>query len=232
MKTDAIKKFFRGESPYMYLLILATAVGITVTGIVYDQDFFRMIPLYVSLSVMLFQSKALVIAPLIGGINSIIYAFVDYSYGLYASMLSDILISFPFQIATFILWFRKKDGATTRFRNLSNKWRIITLAAVVAAYIPCLIFDIISGATLAPLDAYTLVSGFLVSTLMLLAFVEYTYASVFGCVITVIMNSIMVVNTPDRSCYLIFSIYSLICCTRGLVNVRKIYARQRMEIKE
>ena len=65
----------------MYILLGATAVGITVTGIVFGQDFVRMIPLYVSLFVMLLNSRANRLGLLLGSINSILYALIYYYYG-------------------------------------------------------------------------------------------------------------------------------------------------------
>lgn len=211
----------------MLSLIIITAIGITVSGIVYDQDFFKMIPLYVSLSVMLFQSDALRIAPLIGGLNSILYAIVDYSYGLYGSALNDILFSFPFQIATFLLWTRKKDGATTTFRSLNFKWWAVLISGIVAVYIPALIINMRFGATIAPLDTYLLIGGFVSQMLMMLALREYSYFMVISTIITIVLNSMIIVSSPDRMCYLIYSIYSAICCIKGALTVHKIYKKQK-----
>ena len=46
-----IKKAFLQSEAFMLTLMALTAVGITATGIIYKQDFFKMIPLYVSLVV-------------------------------------------------------------------------------------------------------------------------------------------------------------------------------------
>ena len=218
--------FLKGRA-VMLSLIIITAIGITVSGIVYDQDFFKMLPLYVSLSVMLFQSDALRIAPLIGGLNSLLYAVVDYSYGLYASALSDILIYCPFQIATFLLWTRKKDGATTIFRSLKLKWWAVLIFVIVSAYIPALIANMRLDATLPALDTYVLIGGLVTQLLMLLAMREYTYFMLISAIVTIILNVFIITSSPDRLSYLIYSIYSAICCLKGAVAVHKIYKRQK-----
>ena len=223
------KNFIRDT--YMYFLILAVAVGITVSGIIYRQHFWKMLPLYVSLVVMLFQSNASRLAPLIGGVNSILYAMVDWSYGLYSSALSALFMSCPVQIITFILWTRRKDGATTRFRRMNKCQRIILVCSIVLAYVPCLILNIRAGATLAPLDAYSFIGGLAVLILTMFAYTEYTYLSLFGCVVTILMNVLLTADSPDRLSYLIFSVYSAICTVRAVFSVRKIYQKQINEGK-
>lgn len=214
------------KNKLMYVLITITAVGITVSGIISGQQFLRMLPLYISLMVMFFQSDALRIAPLIGSINSLLYALVDYSYNLYGSALSALLLSFPFQMLTFILWTKRKDGKTTVFRKMTAKARVLFLLATAAVYVPCLIVNLNMGAALAPLDTYSFVGVFATQILTLFAFIEFTWFSLFGSLITILMNALIVKSSPDRACYLIYSIYSAVCCIRGALTVRRIYRKQ------
>ena len=214
------------EKVIMLILVALTAVGITVSGIIWGRDYLKLAPLYVSLSVMLFQSEAKRIAPLIGAVNSILYAIVDYSYGLYASAVSDILFSCTLQFATFILWTKRKDGSTTIFRKMTVKNRLLILLAVITVYSVTLIVNLNVGATLPYLDAYQLVGNFATQILMMFAFLEYTAFSVFGGMITILLNVFMLGSNPDRAPYLVFSIYSLICSVRGAYSVSKIYKSQ------
>ena len=55
------------------ILMAVTAVLITVTGIIFKQSFFRILPLYVSLVIGYLQTRMSRYAPLMGGINSILY---------------------------------------------------------------------------------------------------------------------------------------------------------------
>jgi nicotinamide riboside transporter PnuC len=213
----------------MTLLILTTAILITMSAIMYDQSFFRTLPLYISLLVMLFKSEANRLAPLIGSINSILYAIVDFSYGLYGTAIIDISVSFTIQLATFILWTKRKDGKTTKFRKMRPHYRFSIVLLMIAIYIPCLRQNQKLGATMAPLDTYAFVDGLVSPGLTLFAFIEYTYLLIIGCTVTVIMNVLMLKETPDRLSYLVYSIYSLICCTMACVNVHKAYKRQREE---
>jgi nicotinamide riboside transporter PnuC len=220
------------ERIIMLILIALTAVGITISGIVSGQDFLRLAPLYVSLSVMLFQSEARRIAPLIGGLNSILYAIVDYSYGLYASAVSDIVFSCSLQLITFVLWTKRKDGSTTIFRKLTAGKRLLLLLAVASIYAVTLAVNIKIGATMPYFDAYQLVGAFVTQGLMMFAFLEYTVFSVFGCILTVIMNALMLESSPDRLGYLVYSIYSVICAVRGAFSVARIYRIQNSKINK
>lgn len=78
-----------------------TAVLITVAAVYFPGNGYRILPLYVSLVVMLLQTNANRMCFLVGGINSVFYAAVYFSLGLYASSLYWLLFSCPIQIITF-----------------------------------------------------------------------------------------------------------------------------------
>ena len=86
------------------IIIAVTGIAILAAGIAYKQEFFLMIPLFISLFVMSFQSEANRIGPLLGAINSLIYTAAYLYMGIYLSAVSAVLFSFPFQLMTFIRW--------------------------------------------------------------------------------------------------------------------------------
>ena len=63
-----------------------------------------MVPLFVSLFVMSFQSEANRIGSLIGAINAVIYTAAYLYMGVYVSAASAIFLSVPLQLATFFNW--------------------------------------------------------------------------------------------------------------------------------
>ena len=126
------------------LLMTVTAILITVSGIVFRQDFIRILPLYISLFVGALQTRASRFAPLIGSFNSILYGLTSLYLRQYASMVSEIGVSFPVQLATFILWSKRKVGGTTKFRKLSAFWRIFIAAGFIAAY--CIVMFVLKMA--------------------------------------------------------------------------------------
>jgi len=70
------------------------------------------------------------------------------------------------------------------------------------------------------------VGVFATQILTLFAFIEYTWFSIFGSLITILINVLILKSNPDRISYLIYSIYSAICCIRGAVTVYKIHKKQ------
>lgn len=178
---------------------------------------------------MLLQSEALRIAPLIGGLNCILYSIVYYYYALYGSMISTIAMSFPLQILTFIFWSKRKSGATTVFRKLSAKARIILYSSVAIAYVPYLIINIHIGTKLAPIDSMISILGFVNPILMLLAYTDYSYLTIFGTILTSTLYVFLAIESPEQWCYFIYAVYSCISCIRGALNVREIYKKQEQQ---
>ena len=84
--------------------VFATAALITAAGLYFHQDFFRILPLYVSLFVLIFSAKVNRYAFLIGGLNSILYAAVYFAYGLYGMAVYAFVFSFPIQMLSFFCW--------------------------------------------------------------------------------------------------------------------------------
>ena len=74
------------------ILIGITGAAILVAGIVCRQEFFLMIPLFISLFVMGFQSEANRVGALCGAVNSLIYTGAYIYMGVYASAASALLI--------------------------------------------------------------------------------------------------------------------------------------------
>ena len=115
-------------SPEMLVIMGVTAILIMTTGIIYKQSPLRMIPLYVSLIIALMQSGVSRYAPLIGSVNSLLYAAVYGYYRLYASMAYAVLVSCPLQVVTFINWSRNPWKGSTILKKLTNRQRILVFA--------------------------------------------------------------------------------------------------------
>ena len=89
-------KTIKKENILKAVLILVTFLFLTASGILFKQSFLRMIPLYISLIVGLLQSNVNRYAPLIGGINSIIYAAVFMYYHRRFCACLDSYLFLPF----------------------------------------------------------------------------------------------------------------------------------------
>ena len=214
------------------IIIVATGIAIFVAGIVCKQEFFLMIPLFVSLFVMAFQSEANRIGPLIGSINSVIYTAAYIYMGVYASAASAILFSFPIQLMTFFRWKKNAYKKTAIFRKMSTKMRIVWSALFLVAWAVIAVIFMHLDYEYAILDSCTLLFGFVIPVLTMLAYIEYTYLWIAQCVLGVFLNIQMVVNDPKETTYLIYGVYALYCVICAFINVQKFYKEQQKALKE
>ncbi|MBQ4604555.1 MAG: nicotinamide mononucleotide transporter, partial [Clostridia bacterium] len=120
---------------FIFILMGITAILITVAGIYFHQSFLRILPLYISLIVGLLQSRINRYASLLGSINSLLYGAVYFYYGLYGSVFSAILFSFPIQLLTFIRWNKNKWNNSTMLRKLTAKQRVLMALSFIAALV-------------------------------------------------------------------------------------------------
>ena len=207
-------------------LMAVTAILITVTGILFHQSFIRILPLYVSLVVGVLQSRANRYASLLGGMNSILYALVYVYLGLYASAGYAILFSFPLQIMTFILWSRRKQGESTKFRKMSWGCRILVLIGYLTCFAILRMVLQAAGSSHQLLDNLTSLTGILISVLTMFAFVEYTWLMLPSGMLSIVLNFATMQTNPEQITYVIFSFYSITCVTIQFFRVRKLYAEQ------
>ena len=228
------KAFIRFISENRYLmpvLIFLTATGITVSAFLYDQAFFRILPLYISLFVMAFQSRGLRIAPLLGSINSLLYAAIFFHYSLYASMINSAFVAFPFQLIAFFRWTKRKDGATTHFRVMSLRGRLLFVGMLAAAYVPYLFLNRALGTQHLFLDTAASLLSLSATFLMVLAFWEYTLVASTSFITQATMYILMLATLPEQLPYAIYMSYAALCNLRGSVNVRLILKRQSQALK-
>lgn len=218
---------FLKENLFRLTLLAVTAILITVTGIMFHQKIFDILPLYISLIVAFLQSHASRFAPLIGGLNSILYAIVFLFLGLYASSAYALLFSCPIQIVTFVQWNKSKYKESTRFRVMNNKQRFFVAMGFLAFYgVLCVMLKFV-GSGYSMLDSLTSSLGILVSILTMFAFVEYTWLMVPSGMVSLGLYFSVMINHPEQITYVIFSCYSLICVTIGFFRVRQLYSEQR-----
>ena len=213
------------------IIIVITGIAILVAGILCKQEFFLMIPLFVSLFVMAFQSEANRVGPLIGSINSLVYTAAYIYMGVYASAASAILFSFPIQLMTFFRWKKNAYKKTAIFRKMTTKMRIVWRAlffvawGIIAAIFMHLDYEY------AILDSCTLLFGFVIPVLTMLAYIEYTYLWIVQCVLGVFLNIQMVANDPKETTYLIYGVYALYCVIGAFISVQKFYKEQQKNVE-
>lgn len=210
----------------MWLLLIISAIGITVTGIIFNQAFYRIIPLYVSLIISLMQARANRYANLFGAGNALLYAAVNLYFKMYASAASAIFMSSPLQLATFFLWNKRKYKNSTKFRRLTAFQRFwVAIGFVLVSIIVYLVLSTAnSGYRL--FDTVNTLLGVLTTVLTLFSFIEYTWLQLPTAVLTIITSFVIMLDYPERITYVIYGLYSLICMIVQYFSVRKLYQEQ------
>jgi len=183
----------------------------------------------VSLFIMFLQTRVNRYAYLLGGLNSLLYAYVYWYYGLYASVAYAVLVSCPFQIATFILWSRRPWGNATVFKKMTKKQLILVAAAFVTVWLILQVVLKAIGGSYQILDSTTSLLGILASILVMLAYVEHTYLSFPSGIIGLILYATMLKESPEQITYLIYQIYAFTCTTITFFRTRKVYNLQKQE---
>lgn len=214
------------------VIIAVTGIAILVAGIACKQEFFLMIPLFVSLFVMAFQSEANRMGPLIGSINSLIYTAAYIYMGVYASAASAILLSFPIQMMTFFRWKKNAYKKTVVFRKMTTKmrigWSVAFLVVWAIMAVVCMHLDY----EYAILDSGSFLFGLVIPVLTMLAYIEYTYLWIVQCILGVFLNIQMVINDPKETTYLIYGVYAFYCVIGAFISVQKFYKEQQKSLSE
>ena len=209
------------------LIIILTGIAILIAGIVCKQEFFLMIPLFISLFVMSFQSEANRIGSLIGAINSLIYTAAYLYMGVYASAASAFLFSFPIQLGTFFNWKKNSYKHSVMLKKMTAKQRILFFSSVIILWIILACIFIHFDYEYAVLDSITFLFGFIVPILTMFAYIEYTYIWIVQALIGLLLNIQMVMNDYKETTYLIYGIYAVYCVICAFFAVRKLYKEQQ-----
>lgn len=202
------------------------AVLITAAGIYFDQNFLRLIPLYISLFVMILSAGVSRYAYLLGSLNSILYSLIYLYYGLYGIAAQALLFSFPMQMITFFRWKKNADRDSVKLRKMSAAQRGICLAVFAAAWIVLYFALKYVGSDYAVLDNTSTLMGVFTSVLTALAYIEYTWIMLPAGVINILLYIRVIRENPEQTAYLIYSVYSLICVTIQFFNARALRKKQ------
>ena len=213
------------------VIIIITGIAILVAGILCKQKFFLMIPLFISLFVMGFQSEANRIGALAGAINSLIYTAAYIYMGIYGSAASSVLFSFPIQLMTFFRWRKNAYKKTVVFKRMSNKARVLFFSGLAVAWAVLEVVYYWLKYEYALFDSCTFILGFVVPVLTMLAYIEYTYLWIVQAIVSLFLNVQMVINDYSQTTYLIYGVYTVYCIICAFITVRKFYKEQQEKIK-
>ena len=215
---------------FILILMVCTAVLITVTGIYNKQNFLQIMPLYVSLIIALLQSRVNRYSNLLGSVNSLLYGVVYIWFNLYGSALSAIFFSCPIQLLTFIRWNKNKRGHSTVLRRMTWRQRMLLLFGYAGALAVMWIVLPLIGSEYVFLDSVSTLLGIVIYFLTMFAYIEYTVLMLINGVIGIVLYLTMLRDSPEIATHLIFSVYSLICITFACFEAKKLYDSQQENI--
>ncbi|MBO5938026.1 MAG: nicotinamide mononucleotide transporter [Clostridia bacterium] len=210
-------------------MTLVAAVAIAWTGIIFEQSVFRIIPLFVSLIVGLLQTKANRYACLLGGFNSLIYAAVYVSFGLYASAASALLISCPFQLVTFVRWSKHAYRHSTEFRKLTRRGWLVMVLLFAVSFVGMYMLLSVADSKHRLWDIAGTLVGFFVSVLTLLGYREYTWLILPSAFLSFGLNVSLMLEDMAQITYVIYSLHSMLCQFFQFFSVRRLYQEQQTQ---
>ncbi len=216
----------RTSSWMLYFITAISAVAITYTGYIYEQHIFRMLPLYVSLVIGLLQSKASRFAPLLGSINSLLYAAVYIGFSLYANAANAFLVSFPLQLITFIRWNKKAYKHSTQFQRLNKQQWLLLATAFGVSFVIVNFLLRSAGSTYRFWDNSSTLLSLAISILTIFAFREYTWLMLINGLITIGMYIAMSLDDPAQLTFLIYAVQSFICIIKQFFTVKHLHREQ------
>lgn len=217
----------------LFAMLFCTATAITVTAIIFKTPPINILPYYISLIIMALNAKANRYAFVMGGLNSILYGFVNLSFNLPGQAAYCFFFSFPVQIITFILYTRRRYGNSTLFRKMRWGMRALVALGFAICWIGTITVLRLLGGDYVILDTTITLFGLLITCLSMFAFIEAPFLNVFNSLISIAQFvNMMIDGKIERTPFLIFSVYSTTCVVLGLVRTIKLYQEQQLVKKE
>ena len=217
---------FWKENRGILILMGITAVLLMVTGVLYQQSFFRILPLFNSLYIALLQSRIHRAAPLLGGLNCFLYAAVYYHYTLYGSAAYVFFIAGPVQLITFFRWKKRPFKTSTVLKRMSRRTRLWACIGGIGTFGLLYLILRLFGSPYLLLDNGLTLLGILISFLTMYAYVEYTFLNVISTFINIILYAKMMQVYPEQITFFIFYLYSFACACKAFYHVHRLYREQ------
>ena len=215
-----------------YLPAIATFVGIVVCGIIYKQQFIKLLPVCISLIIGMFTIKANRIAFLIGAANCFVYIVGYASERLYGSVLST-LFSAIIQFSSFLLWKKRAYKQATEFRALKNGARVGLYLGVIIVWAITSFVLYKTGANAVVLDGLIFVLGFVVPIMQMFALIDAVPLHILSAVVNIVMwCQIVFAGNFANLTYLINGPYTLAVVIRAGVKWFELYKEQQAKRRE
>ena len=211
-----------------YLPMACAAALIIVFAIRNEQTFFKTLPTLITLVVQLLNVRVSRFAFLLGSCNAAIYGLVFLSEGLYFSMISALVISFPLQMLSFFNWSKKRTaGNVTELRYLGLKRLVLVIFAVLAGWAITYfaLAPFFSGAKMPAFDTLLFPLGIMITALSAMRYIDAQYINIVSCTLNIVMWALICMNEPGNVNYMIISAYNLFMIIKASISwTRRYYA--------
>lgn len=224
MKTNSIT--FKILFEYFPMLLIG--LGVLISTIIFHVDFIKVLPIFITLFVMLFNSRANRIGFIIGGCNCFFY-FISYMLQrLYTSAFSSAFAGIV-AIISFFLWKRNSYGKATIFKKLSTRSRVIFAILFIVAWTITAHVVKLQGGNQALLDSFSGLLGFVIPILTMFAFVEDLPLNLTSILISLVMFILLTIQDLTNLPFLLLSIYNLYMGVKRAITWIKLYKEQKQK---
>ena len=184
--------------------------AIIVCAAVFGQKFIKVLPVVVSLFVVLLSAHANRYTFLIGAVNSVIYSVGYIMERLYASVASALLLSFPIQIVSFVLWKKRSYRKTSRnIRTIPPRnylWLVPLFAALWGGFF--WLFSAV-GSSNTILDNTIFILGIFSSFFLMLGYLENVFISLVSTALGFWLWTTLTLGNIANITYLLYYVYLL-----------------------
>lgn len=203
-----------------YIPAVFAAVFIITFAVLKEQTFIKTLPTLITLVVQLLMVRANRYAFLLGGLNSILYAYSAYTETLYFQMFSAIAVSMTIQIYSYFSWKKNSSEKDPELRMLPNAKRVMIVLGVLALWIFFwkTLGEIAELGEYVALDSLIFVIGIAATALSAGRFVDSQYFSLVSSVLSLILSIMIAVRRPSYTNYVIISIYNVFRITEIMVE--------------
>ena len=213
---------------FEYLPMAVTGIGILVCAIVFEQMFIKVLPLFFSLLIMLLNSRANRIGFLLGAINSCIYIIGYLMEGVYGTVASTVF-GIVIMLITYFRWKINAYGKATVFRRFRTRGRVLLALVLCAVWAATTFVLSRMGGTATVMDGLTMVLGFAVNILNIVAYVEAPFLNTVSglCQFALWVQIVFINGNYAAMTYLVYSIYCTYMIARTFYRWLALYKEQQ-----
>ena len=213
---------------FEYLPMVITGLGAFISGVIFKSPIMEILPIFITLFVMLFNSRANRIGFIIGGCNCFLYFISFMMQQLYTTAFSSAFNG-VISIISFFLWKKNAYGKATIFKKMKISWRIVFIVLFMIAWAITTYVTKINNGEQPLLDSFSGLIGFIVPVLTMLAFIEALPLDLTGNFISLVMFVILTINDPSHLPFLFVNCYNMYMGTKRALTWIKKYKEQKQK---